>query len=295
MTLTTIGREGLNLKARTRGSSSNTPVVLIHGYPDNQSIWDGVAEALAESFHVITYDVRGAGASDAPANESAYRLEQLARDLQAVVDHLIPGRPFHLVGHDWGGIQGWEAVGTAPLNARILSFTAISGPCLDHIGHWLQQAWRDGNLTDRTAVVRQALSSWYVGLFHLPWVAPSLWQLGFDRLWPWYLETIEAISTPEKNPTQRRDGVHGVNLYRANVGERIRCPQPRRADCPVQLIIPGRDHYLLPQLYQATDQWVERLYRSEIDATHWVPLTHPQEVTQHIRRFIEEKTAPERR
>src|SRR5205085_969867 len=56
----------------------------------------------------------------------------LVRDMAAVIDAVSPDEKVHLVGHDWGSIQAWEAVTTMP--ERFASFTSISGPGLDHAG-----------------------------------------------------------------------------------------------------------------------------------------------------------------
>ena len=47
------------LYAVAEGNPEATPIVLVHGYPDNHSVWDKVATALSEDYLVIRYDVRG--------------------------------------------------------------------------------------------------------------------------------------------------------------------------------------------------------------------------------------------
>ena len=49
----------LLLYAVAEGNPEATPIVLVHGYPDNHSVWDKVATALSEDYLVIRYDVRG--------------------------------------------------------------------------------------------------------------------------------------------------------------------------------------------------------------------------------------------
>jgi len=121
-TTTTVASQGINLQVYTFGESSKPPVVLVHGYPDNHSVWQPVAERLARKYFVISYDVRGAGASDAPRKQADYRMELLSADLKAVVDATLPGRDFHLVGHDWGSIQSWESVtAEGPLKVPVLT------------------------------------------------------------------------------------------------------------------------------------------------------------------------------
>jgi len=90
--------DGVALAVTTWGEPSASPLVLVHGYPDNHLVWKLVAEQLAGRFYVIAYDVRGAGNSDVPPRVADYRMAQLSADLLAVVEALIPGRRFHLAG-----------------------------------------------------------------------------------------------------------------------------------------------------------------------------------------------------
>ncbi len=124
-------------------------------------------ELLAsEGFHVVAYDVRGAGASGVPDEQSDYALPVLIEDMAAVITEVTPDAPVHLVGHDWGSIQGWEAVTRTRLAGRIASFTSISGPPLDHAALWARRH-RTGHLDDlrardapsRAFVVHRGLSS----------------------------------------------------------------------------------------------------------------------------------------
>ena len=120
------------------GSPGRSTIVFIHGYPDHSGIWARIAPLLADQWQVVAYDVRGAGASFVPARTADYQLPRLVADLRAVIDALSPDRPVHLVAHDWGSIQGWEAVTDPTLRGRIASYTSCSGPCLDHAGHWMR-------------------------------------------------------------------------------------------------------------------------------------------------------------
>ncbi len=41
-------------------------LVLVHGYPDNQEVWEPIIQELIQHFYIVTYDVRGAGQSSVP-------------------------------------------------------------------------------------------------------------------------------------------------------------------------------------------------------------------------------------
>jgi len=285
--VTRISSDGISLQVRTWGESARSPLVLVHGYPDNHQVWQPVAEKLADRFFVIAYDVRGAGGSDVPVRVSDYRMEQLSRDLLAVVDALIPGRDFHLAAHDWGSIQSWESVTTEPLKSRILSFTTISGPCLDHMGFWMRKRFGSLSWREQRKAFKQLLSSWYIVFFQLPLIPPLSWKLGVGKWWPLYLEKREGVREAIPNPSQTKDGQYGVNLYRANFQSKLLKPQSRYADAPVQLIVPTGDNYVGTQLFEDLHEWVPELYRRDIDANHWVPLSHAEQIAQWIGEFAE--------
>ncbi len=77
-----------------------TPVVLIHGFPLDHTIWDAVTSILKEHARVLTPDLRGWGRSDAP--QGVYSMSLMASDVRALLDHLGIERAI-LVGHSMGG------------------------------------------------------------------------------------------------------------------------------------------------------------------------------------------------
>jgi pimeloyl-ACP methyl ester carboxylesterase len=281
------------------GPRDAPPVLLVHGYPDSAAVWEPVRALLDARYRVVTYDVRGAGASEAPATRSAYRLERLAADLAAVADATCGARPFHLVGHDWGSIQSWEAVTDPAFKGRIASYTSISGPCLDHASLGLrggkiistgeETAQRQGPEHPKRPFgsgVRQMLKSWYIFFFHLPWLPELIWHAGGARLWPLWLRVTERVR-PSRDPAQKRNAINGLNLYRANFINKLLRPRPRHAHAPVQFIVPLRDRYVGPELSLGLEGWLGAYERVEIDAGHWVVLREPARIAAGIERFVE--------
>ena len=282
-----VASNGVSLHATSYGEPQHTPVVLVHGYPDSSQVWQPVEELLADQYYVIAYDVRGAGQSDAPESTADYKLDLLSQDLLAVADTLLPGRKFHLVGHDWGSIQSWESVTTERLRGRIASFTSISGPALDHVSHWMRKRTLNLSPAAKAKVLGQLASSWYILMFQLPWLAPALWDAGLGKVWPKMLEKREGVIDAAINPTQTADGRNGVGLYRANFIDKLLHPEERFAHCPVQLIIPTKDAYVGAQLFEDLHEWVPELYRRELGAGHWVPLSHPTLLARWIGEFVQ--------
>lgn len=86
-------------------AGQGTPLILLHGYPQNHHCWEKVAPALATQFDVIIPDLRGYGDSDAPADDAdhiTYSKHRMAADIAALMDALGIDRA-HLLGHDRGG------------------------------------------------------------------------------------------------------------------------------------------------------------------------------------------------
>ena len=260
-----LRRGDVGLAVFDDGPRDAEPVLLVHGFPDTHRVWDGVTRLLSSTHRVLRYDVRGAGASTAPTDDAAYRLEHLAADLCAVA--ALAGRPVHLVGHDWGGIQSWEALATNPHIFR--TFTAISGPCLDHSGAQLRAA--RGDLSQLPQVLRQLAASWYVGVFHLPF-APRLARWAIPRA------AARLGARPEEMVTLADDAAHGTALYRANVRERMRDPRPRTIALPVQIVVPSEDRYVTPRLAESARPYCPEFTRADVEGDHWVLRRFPERI-----------------
>ena len=279
---------GLSLFVTEYGERGRPTVVLVHGFPDTSAVWEPVAERLASDLHVVAYDVRGAGRSDAPGGRDGYALPMLVDDLDAVLDQTSPDAPVHLVAHDWGSVQGWEAVTTKGLATRIASFTSVSGPPLDHAGLWAREH-RSLRPVDLRQTIGQALHSWYIAYFHLPRL-PELMARSARAadLWSAALHLMEHAPTDEHWPaaTFGADFAHGVELYRANVCSRLRHPVARRTDVPVQLLVPLRDRYVSPALLSGLETWTSLMWRRPVGAGHWVIRTKPDDVARWVREVV---------
>lgn len=62
------------------------PIVFLHAFPLNQTMWNEQVAALSRNYRVITFDWRGFGASD--AGETEVTMNVFADDLAALLDEL---------------------------------------------------------------------------------------------------------------------------------------------------------------------------------------------------------------
>jgi pimeloyl-ACP methyl ester carboxylesterase len=77
------------------------PLLLIHGFPLNHTLWDSQAANLCEIARVITPDLRGFGASN-PV-QGIYSMDLLAQDCRELLDHLGIHKPVVIGGLSMGG------------------------------------------------------------------------------------------------------------------------------------------------------------------------------------------------
>ncbi len=99
--------DGVGLEVVEQGSGP--ALLLVHGFGGaKEDFWDQV-DALATRYHVVTFDHRGHGESDAPAEVGAYSLDRLAADTLAVADAVGADR-FRLLGHSMGGMVARRVV-----------------------------------------------------------------------------------------------------------------------------------------------------------------------------------------
>ncbi|WP_155057261.1 SDR family oxidoreductase [Streptomyces blattellae] len=280
---------GVELCVAELGDPDRPTVVLVHGYPDSKEVWSEVATRLADRFHVVLYDVRGHGRSTAPQPlRGGFTLEKLTDDFLAVVDAVSPDRPVHLVGHDWGSVQSWEFVTVSRTEGRIASFTSMSGPSLDHFGHWIHARVKRPTPRRVGQLLGQGAKSWYVYLLHTPVLPELAWRGPLGKSWPRILHRVERV--PGRGyPTSSlpSDAAHGTWLYRDNVRPRLRKPRADAyAHAPVQLITPLEDAFLSEKLYDQLEQWAPQLTRRTLPAKHWIPRTRPDQLTAWIAEFV---------
>ncbi len=114
----------MSKKIRVRGiemayelEGSGLPVVLLHGYPFNRSMWREQVEALQGSFRVITPDLRGMGETEGGAEPAT--MKEMAEDVAALLDELKIARVI-LGGLSMGGYVSLAFTRRFPLRVRAL-------------------------------------------------------------------------------------------------------------------------------------------------------------------------------
>ncbi|KAA0025101.1 alpha/beta fold hydrolase [Antrihabitans cavernicola] len=283
----TVSNGDIDVAVFERGNPNGPVLILMHGWPDTHHLWDRVAPLLADRFRVIGFDNRGAGASTVPDDVDAYRIEELAGDLFAVIDAVSPHARVHVLAHDWGSVVGWEAVVDPRAEDRIASFTSVSGPNLDQLGVWARRRLFSGSPSGIAKAARQLVASAYTVAFQVPGLPVPVLKVLAPR-WAQFLSYFDGMdpSVVHTAETLPSDIVSCLKLYRANIRGRLGSPDIRSTDVPVQLIVGTGDRAVLPIVYEDAGEWASNLRRRDIAARHWSPLSHPADVARLTAEFI---------
>ena len=106
------------------------PVIFLHGFPEIAYSWRAQLMAFAaQGYPVFAPDLRGFGASDAPASAAEYTMAKLTSDLAGILDHYRIDKAV-FVGHDWGAILLWQLPFYIP--DRVMGCAGLNVPLLPH-------------------------------------------------------------------------------------------------------------------------------------------------------------------
>ncbi len=112
-----IKLNGITINYTERGLPQGIPVVFIHGFPFNHTMWEPQMKALPNHFRAITYDIRGHGESD--VGDGQYTIEFFVDDLLALLDHLVIDRAI-VCGLSMGGYIALRAYERFPERIKAL-------------------------------------------------------------------------------------------------------------------------------------------------------------------------------
>jgi pimeloyl-ACP methyl ester carboxylesterase len=263
------------IRIHTTMTGQGPSVLLLHGFPDTHIVWRKQVPALAAAgFRVLAPDLRGYGRSDAPGGVFDYTLDKLRGDVLGLLDALHIDKVF-LVGHDWGGVIGWQIAALAP--ERVHRYAAMS------TGHPYALAH---------AGILQHLRLTYMLGFMVPGLAEHTLRAA-----DWFLMR-QFTDEPGQADHWKRDLsppgrlTAALNYYRANVSLVLPRGRPH-VKVPVMGLWSDRDPALGEKQMRDSVHYVDGEFRFEHihGADHWLQLTAADEVNRLLIQFFEEGRA----
>lgn len=118
-----VSINNISLAYERRGKG--TPLVLLHGYPLDHTIWNEVVPFLEDEFDLIVPDLRGFGQSTTV--DTPYTMDSIAADIAGLLNHLGVEKAAS-AGHSMGGYVALTFARFYP--ARVLGLGLISSQLL---------------------------------------------------------------------------------------------------------------------------------------------------------------------
>lgn len=268
---------GIKLHYVTQGEGPL--VLLLHGFPEFWYSWRHQIPALAANFKVVALDLRGYNESDKPPDVGSYTLDELILDIEGVIAGLGYERCY-LVGHDWGGFLAWGVADAYPQRVQKL--------CLLNAPH--PAKFRQGLLDPQ-----QLLSSWYIGLFQLPWLPEALLEWNDYQAIVTILQSNavnQAAFSPTdleayKNAVGRRGCLRAMLNYYRNLGPGLGARDWSVLNIPTLMLWGEGDKTLRQNLTLGTQDYVHDLRIHYIPhCGHWIQQEQPQLVNQYLSEFL---------
>jgi pimeloyl-ACP methyl ester carboxylesterase len=262
----------INMHVACQGAGPT--IILLHGFPEFWYSWQKVMNELAADFRLIVPDQRGYNLSDKPGAVSDYVIDSLLTDIGALIDR-VSTEPVVIVGHDWGGPVAWETAHAFREKVRLM--ISANGPHPNVFGNLL------------AGDSEQQEASSYMSWFAATGTENLLMANDFAILASFFdgILTANELEVYKEAWGQENAIWGGLNWYRAASFDSAATQVT--IDVPTLVLWGLDDTALLPQNLDGLDEYVPDL---EIityeEVSHWIEHEIPLEISQEIRRFVQE-------
>jgi pimeloyl-ACP methyl ester carboxylesterase len=267
------------LRVNLIDAGSGDPVLLLHGWPQNNRMWRELIPRLERRYRLLAPDLRGFGLTEAPG--SGYDGETFARDQIALLDALEIER-VRVIGHDWGG---WTTMLLGLLHPeRVERMVVIDAP-----HPWPRL---------RPALLTELWRTWYAAALAAPGLGPWLSRRTgfakgilnrgtapgtFDRA------ELDAYADSFRDPARAR-AVSGLYRYyqRAFLDAMRGRWQSKRLTVPTLVLFGARDRYVTPKLLEGYEPHADEM-RVELvpGAGHFLVDEQPGLVAERALEFFD--------
>ncbi len=247
------------------------PLLLVHGFPLDHSMWAAQIEGLSDTCRVIAPDLRGFGQSD--VTDSIVTMAQLADDLAALLAALEISEPVVFCGLSMGGYVAWEFFKRhrARVRSLVLCDTRAVGDA-------------PGVAQTRRETAEKVLAE-----------GP---QVLVDSMVPRLFGNATVANKPELVEQTRQVMMatvpQGIAAAARGMGERIDATSLLpEVDCPTLVVVGEEDAISTAEEMRTFAQAIPKAQFVEIaGVSHMSPLEAPDPVNKAIREFVAQRNDP---
>ena len=245
------------------------PLVLLHGFPLDHSMWRHQVEHLSGEVRVIAPDLRGYGESELGDIDSTIGvpMEQYADDLNQLLDELEVTEPIVLGGFSMGGYVLWQFLNRHPHRVRAIVLCDTRAGADDLPARQTRHKMAEHINVWGAAKVAEMMT-------------PKLFsQQTFDERPEVVKELVRLIS--EQNPAAIAAAQRGMAARADST------PLLRQILAPTLVIVGSQDAISTPAEMEFIAGQIPGACLQVIDAAgHMAPVEQPEAVTTTLRHFL---------
>ncbi len=259
--------------------SGRDSVILLHGWPDDGSLWRLQIPALIQSgYRVICIDWLGHGRSEKNKDLNKYTLASLSADVIELMNALNLEKA-HCIAHDYGAVVGWEIATRYP--ERLASYVALS------VGHPL--------VLVKSISLESIIKSWFLIFNPLP-MAISIYRAMNGLFFKWVMrnhpdkESVVNIFLQELKPFyiqvwEKANPI--IPFVLSSLGQKQ--SQIKLIQVPTLGVWSAKDDFMAEEQMKRSGTLVqsEWQYIRIPDCHHWLQLEKPQEINKCLIEWLD--------
>lgn len=257
-----IKANGILMSYETHGNGEN--LIMIHGAGGNLNMWYHQLPVFSKSYHVITYDVRGAGETENP--DMGYSIPLFLEDIYELMK-VLGITETHILGYSMGGRIAVETAIKYPqmVKSLVLSNSILhpSRPTRESVEGWRTQL----DLLDK-GDIKTAAERIAVGAFSSAFVTEN----------PAEIERYRNVAMRNKPAGLAR-------IMRALVTP-APLPDLSKIKCPVLLIMGTNDPNLAVEQGKKAQQDIEGSRLVILPTGHAAPIELPDRFNSAVMEFL---------
>jgi len=252
------------LKIFTKGNKNNKPLIFIHGFPYDHTMWNYQINEFKNTYYCVTYDIRGLGESY--IGDGQYTMEAFVWDLYSIMDGLHIEDPI-LCGLSMGGYIAQRAIEKEPERFAGLILCDTRS----------EEDNNDGKIARSNAIDK-------INVEGVESFVNDFVPMCFHRQTPNRFSDMYEIQL-DVTRNQNSVGVKGSLL--AMLSRRDLTPALKKISVPTLLLVGKKDN-LTPSAVMK--EMAKRIKKTKFyivpQAGHMAPLENPEFVNEKIERFL---------